>query len=118
MKYIVHAVFSTDDGSGSNLVVWENMYLIYANSIEEVELKTINICKKDEASSQNNYLDGKKAIYIFKGIRKIIKLSFSEYDDDLYDGRELTYNKYEVDNINIIDDMVDGKTVTIRIEPD
>jgi Domain of unknown function (DUF4288) len=101
MHFCAHAIFLFEVFGGQDLIlVHENVYLVAADGFDEAKKKANEIAKGNEDLSEDGHLevDGRKARYIFAGIRKVIEVEPHPGPEDGGDlvGLEVTYSEFEV----------------------
>ena len=119
MYYCAHAIFyfKLMDAGQETFLVHENVYLISSNdpasACEIAERHALIVEDKNEDGHLE--LNGKKAAYLFAGIRKIIEVEHHPNEMALNELVlvEQTYSVYETDTLQEVSDLVDGKMVNV-----
>lgn len=111
--YCAHVIMYVrfKDGNQNCYPIWENIYLVLADSFDEAEI----LAKKmgEDASGDSNgtfYWSNREAEWVFGGVRKIISCANS----DLVSGIELTYSEYEITTEDQLKKLVAGKEVDVK----
>jgi hypothetical protein len=98
--------------------VYENFTLFEAASRKEAFEKAVQYAKKYAEIDDQLKLDGKPAYWKFEGIRKLIEirnhLSYELDAEQPDSGVEVSYSYFEVDSEKKLEDLVQGKAVTLR----
>jgi hypothetical protein len=97
--YAAHAIvyFELTDGSQDRFQVYENVFLVRADTTDEGFAKARAIASRDEGDDSGSLRVGDRpARRVFAGIRKLIAVSHESPDDQLGDGDEVTYSKLVV----------------------
>jgi len=115
--YAAHAIFYVKfkEDVQRAFPVWENVYLIHAESDAEALQMAKGIAREDEAANREMYLDEKPALYIFKGIRKLILMTdlLGRPLADIQHGQELTYSQFEAESEEDVTRLATGKDVKV-----
>jgi len=115
--YIAHAIMCVryKDGNQNNFPIWENIILIDATSNDQAYEKAIVRATKDEGDSGGSFTcDKRPACIVLAGIRKVIEVALPE--EDLCDGKELSYSQYEVNDEESVQKIARGETVAVLYE--
>jgi hypothetical protein len=109
-------VFRFKEGQQDVWPVWENVYLVSAESTDEAEKKATVLAKLAEGDDDASLtLDGRPATRQFCGIRKVITVkSPTAPDDEPVDGAEVSFSELELRSEKEIQDLVDGKAVMVK----
>ncbi len=117
MWYCAHAIFYYKVNGQESFLIHENVYLINAENEDVALSEAKKIAKENEDLNEDGhlYLNDNPATYLFAGIRKLIEI---ETNSDTAQGRissgvEVTYSEMEVDTIEEVVDLADGKFVNI-----
>lgn len=108
--FVAHAVFYSriKEGTQESYPVWENIYMIRANSLEEARTVVNNRAITVAGDSEGSYtVNGKKAEEVFVGIRKL----FECYDTFESPIQEITYNDLVFTSVEAIWAFLEGKEV-------
>lgn len=108
MWYTAHAVvvLRLKEGAQDEFRVWENIFLVKAESEEEA-LKKAEIRSREDEGEDGLTLDGQPAEFVFLGLRKLVRCVDGENRPT--DGTEVTYNTLFFANQQALDDFVAGK---------
>jgi len=115
--YAAHAImyFKLKQGVQDRIPVWENVYLIEADSEKVAEDLATARAKECEGDSQGTLLlAGKPATLAFAGIRKIVAVSHESDAGQLQSGDEVTYSEFEVDSEAQVRQLISGDSVHIE----
>lgn len=99
--------------------VYENVFLIEAENTDIAFEKATVIGKKESADSELE-LNGKPAIHVFKGIRKLIEIDnpmevhIEPSNDPPVHGTEITYSYFEVQSPEDMAKLIEGKEVQVE----
>jgi hypothetical protein len=121
--YIAHVIIWVryKDGNQNEYPVWENIYIIKADSDEEAREKAEREGRAYPSSDDDLTVDGRPAEWIYGGVRKVIH-SISgnsinvEIDLMLEDVAELTWNEFTVPDKESLDKLISGEPVNIRYD--
>lgn len=117
MWYCVHALhyFKYIDGTQTEFLVWEHMYLINAASTSEAKRKGELRAKEDEGDSGASLmLNNRPARLEFITVRKVVQCQ--DLDEQLRmptDGTELSYSEYLVSNQDDFEKLTNAETATV-----
>ncbi|QRN97401.1 DUF4288 domain-containing protein [Archangium violaceum] len=113
--FAVHAIMrvSFKDGFAGYVPVWENIYLVAAESPEEAHRKGVAKALAAEGDSSGTFFwDDHPASWVFAGVRKIIKCD----DDPIEEGVEVTYSQFRLRGEDDLEKLVAGEPVKIVYE--
>ena len=117
MWYAAHAIFLFEfkDGDQNEFSIWDNVYLIDANSSHTAYKKAELFAKKDEGDDDGSLTLNNRLVYLkYYGIRKLITVSnFNANEDIPGDGAEVTFSKYSVKNQSDLKKLVKGCSVPV-----
>lgn len=103
------------DGNQDSYPIWENVFLIEADTPENAGEKAIEIAKTNEGDSENSLTwDDRPATLVFAGLRKLLTVSHPDADEAKLDGAEITFSEFQIDDKESFQRYVDGKDVTIK----
>jgi len=107
--------FEYKDGKQDDYVVWENTYLLQANSDEEARKKADEYGRQYEGDSNGTLtLEGRPVIQKYGGIRKLMEATNSiNIEQNALEGAEITYSEFVVEDRKTLDDLISGKTVKL-----
>jgi hypothetical protein len=95
--------------------VWENVVLIQASSEEEAFSKAERCGRDDEGDHSGSFRwDDRPAVWVFAGIRKLIKCV--DPTERPGDGTEVTYTEMELESAEAVDRLAKGESVAVRLE--
>lgn len=109
------------DGIQDEYPLWENVYLIKANTEDEAwekaEKKGREECEDDDGLE----VDGRPARWTYGGVRKLISVIDSgcfecQIDESMEDIIELTWSEFSVPDKASLDKLIDGKPVIINYD--
>lgn len=116
--YCAHVIIGMHKkGSLSPIEVYENVFLIEANSSQEA-CEQAELFGQVEADLDDGItIDDVPAIRVFAGIRKLISISNPGPSQDKtppVHGTELTYSEYQVPDMETLMKLGKGETVDVR----
>lgn len=106
----------------SDYPVYENIYLIEAETIDIAYEKANKIGKKHEGDSAGTFMWGEEpAQWVFGGIRKLIECQNSPEqliaepsgNNKPLDGSEITYSQFIVENRKELEKLINGQDVKL-----
>lgn len=106
------------EGPQTTYPVYENVFLLEASSPAEAE-KIAYLIGQNEAVDDGLTLNDMPAKRVFKGVRKLIKISnptdsdLDQWEDPPIHGTEVTYSYFELVSQEAINNLVTGKSVTV-----
>lgn len=111
------------DASQDKYPVWENVVLIYAESVDDAYEMAENIGKSDYHGSHLSW-EGREGTWEFAGVRKLIECQdipskMVERRNNEYrpgHGTEITFLQMELDNEEDLLKLVQGDPVTVLYE--
>lgn len=113
MWYCAHAIFYYRHEVQDSFLVHENVYLIDAKDDIEAMENAKMIASEQEDLSDDGHLEvnGKKAQYIFAGIRKLIEVELDHETGrgKIHSGIEATYSVFEVNGLDEVKRLAAGK---------
>jgi len=116
--YGVSAViaFRFKDGPQDVWPVWENVYLVSADSPEEAEAKAVALARVTQGDDDGSLMcNGRAATREFRGVRKVMTVqNVRAPEDDPVDGAEITFSTVELGSEDLLQDLVDGKPVPVK----
>lgn len=119
---IITAIKLTDIGEQETYPVFEDFYLIAADSRSLAAKKAEEIGLGLEGLKEKLELQGKPARREFLGIRKLRSISNPFYSDvdapEPVDGTELTHSYFEVGNYEDLINLAHGKRVLVEYVDD
>lgn len=117
--YAAHAVhyFRLKSGEQDSYPVWENVYLISAETPEQALAEAETLANDDTGDSDGTLtLDDKPAEMIFAGIRKLITVSHGGVMGELTSGDEITYSEFVAPDLETVKKLAAGECVQITYE--
>lgn len=109
------------DGIQDDYGIWENIYLVKADTAEEAwqkaECKGIEITEHDDGLEIN----GRPARWVYGGVRKLITaIDSSFFECKIHEVMEniieLTWNEYTVPDKQSLDKLIAGDSVNVNYE--
>ena len=111
--YAVHAVLLIElkSQTQNSFSVWENIYVVFANSPEEAKEKGATIAKSYEGDSQGSFTwKEEPATFVYKGIRKVISVEGASLGQErIEDGSEVTYNEFEFETLMDLEEFLNQR---------
>lgn len=106
--------FKYKNGEQIKFPVYENVYLLQAESDAEAWKKAEMLGKREEGDDDGSLKsDGRPATRFFAGVRKLTTLI---EDEGPRDGVEITYSELEVDSEQALTDLAKGNAVKVKYE--
>lgn len=107
--------FEYKDGKQDDYLVWENTYLLEANSVEEAREKAEKYARQYEGDSSGTLtLEGRPVTQKYGGIRKLLTTTNSiNIEEGALEGAEITYSEFVVKDRKSLDDLIKGKSVKV-----
>jgi len=103
------------DGNQDSYPIWENVFLVEAETPEKAEEKAIELAKQDEGDSENSLTwKDRPATWVFGGLRKLLTVSHPDVGENKFDGAEITFSEFEVQDKKTFQEYLDGNDVTIK----
>src|SRR5919199_971147 len=115
--FCAHAImyFKLKSGEQDRFTVWDNVYLIEAEDINEAWEKAEARAKQEEGDDDGSLLlDGRPATAVFAGIRTMSEVAHGEEEGQLRSGDELTYSEFEVSDEESVREFVKGEEVSVK----
>jgi hypothetical protein len=117
--YAAHIVMQVQFKTDTQMTfpVWENIYLIESESVEEALTKAESIGVANEGDNGGSFFwEEMPARWVYKGVRKLQTLSHpSDPGNKPTDGCELTFTTYEFASPGDLDRFVEGEEVVAKI---
>lgn len=109
-------LFRFKEGPQDAWPLWENVYLVSADSPEEAESKAVLLAKETEGDDDGSLIcNGRPATLEFRGVRKIMTVqNVHTSEDEPTDGAEITFSDMEVQSESDLQALVDGKPVFVK----
>jgi hypothetical protein len=103
------------DGVQDVVPVWENMYLIEAESAEHAMQRARDRAKEDEGDSEGSLLyNDRPCELVFAGVRKVT--ACENESERPSNGTEVTYNELLLDSMALLDNLARGEPVQVVYE--
>lgn len=105
------------DGEQTTYPVWENIFLLEAETTSQAQAKALCRAQEDEGDSQGTLTwEGRPAQWVFGGIRKLLTVQHPFGSADAFDGAEVTYSEFIVPNDEALQKLIAGEAVAILYE--
>ena|SRR5712691_3321562 len=116
--YAAHAVLSVvfKDGNQDHIPLWENVYLIQADS-SDAAFDAAEACVRQFESvvDESFTFEGRPARWRFRGIRKMIACDVDERGN-LFSGSEATFLQMELKSEEELRAFLELETVTLKLD--
>ncbi len=115
--YVASAIvlFQYKDGVQDDYEIWENFYLIEADSSEEARKKAVKrVRRSTDVSFDHFFTKGRPSRMVLAGIRKVS--TCLNPDERPTDGTELVTIKMRVDSKEELEKLASGKAVKVLYE--
>lgn len=112
--YAAHAIlyFRLKSGQQDTYPIWENVYLVSAESPENALAAAKALAMEASGDSGGTLtLYDQPAELIYAGIRKLITVAHYGITEELASGDEITYSEYVVDNLESVMKLAEGESV-------
>jgi hypothetical protein len=113
-------VFKYKSGKQKQFPIWENVYLIEADTDAAARQKAEEVGKANEGEDDTLTVGGHPATLEYRGIRKLITIQnpFPHEPNDAppTHGTEITYSEFSVGSEEDIDKLVGGCAVSVLYE--
>jgi hypothetical protein len=94
--------------------IWENIVLLQADSEEQAFAKAEQYGRAEEGDDDGSFRWGSQpAAWVFAGVRKLTACQDSEKRPS--DGTEITYTEMEVNSLEAVAQLVEGRSVGVRL---
>lgn len=101
------------DGRQNVYPVWENVYLVRANTHDEARLKASQLAAAEQGDQSGSFVwDDRPAEWVFGGVRKTMLCI--DTDTQPTDGVELTFSEFEISDRNALEALIRGGEVDIK----
>jgi hypothetical protein len=110
-------VFRFKEGKQDVWPVWENVYLVLAESPEVAEEKAAALARRAAGDDDGSLTcGGRAATREFRGIRKVMTIASPPNTPvgEPVDGAEVTYSELELGSERELQKLVDGKAVLVK----
>lgn len=114
--YAAHAIlyFELTDGPQDRFQVYENVFLVRADTPADGYAKARAVARRDEGDDRGSLRVGDRpARRVFAGIRKLITVSHTSSGDQLGDGDEVTYSELVVGDREAVRRLVANEDVEV-----
>jgi hypothetical protein len=114
--YAAHAImyFQLTDGPQDQFKVYENVFLIRADSPDEAQNKARALACREEVDNDLSLRVGDRpARLVFGSIRKVVAVAHEGPDGQLGDGDEVTYSEFVVADREALDRLIGAEDVEI-----
>lgn len=116
--YAAHAIIYyqfTDGGPQDGYQIYENVYLVQAETAAEGYAKAREFAKQDEGDSSGSLrLGGRPATAVFGGVRKLLTMHYDGSDRQPGDGDEITYSELTVPDRAALDRLIADEDVEVN----
>jgi len=112
--YAAHAIMVVKfkDGIQDKYPLWENIFLVKADSTAEALAKAETRARQDEGDSQGSFThEGRPATWVFGGLRRLVTCLDAE--EQPTDGTEITYAEMEVTTETDFYKLINGEAVMV-----
>lgn len=114
--YAAHAImyFQLTDGPQDGFQVYENVFLVQADTPDEAWAKAQEFARRDEGDDRGSLRVGDRpARRIFGSIRKVVSVAHEGPDGQLGDGDEVTYSEFVVNDRAALDRLIGAEDVEV-----
>ncbi len=114
--YAAHAImyFQLNDGPQDDFQVYENVFLVRAESTDGAWAKACELARGEEGDSGGTLRVGDRpARMVFGSIRKVVSVSHRGADGQIGDGDEITYSEFVVANRVALDKLIGAENVEL-----
>ncbi len=111
--YAVHVIMRVQfkDSVASDIPVWENVFLIQADTGNDAAARARELAKDNEGDSQGSFTwDSRSAKWVFAGIRKVTIC------DAPASGVEVAWSQFRLRNADDLKALIDGKEVVVTYD--
>ncbi|MCB0625153.1 MAG: DUF4288 domain-containing protein [Saprospiraceae bacterium] len=107
--------FEYKDGKQDDYLVWENVYLLEASSVDEARSKAESYARQYEGDSSGTLqLDGRAVTQRYCGLRKLMEARNSIcLTEGSLEGAEVTFSKFLVKDRKSLDRLTSGESVEV-----
>jgi hypothetical protein len=115
--FAAHAImyFKLKSGEQDRFTIWDNVYLIEAEDIDEAWEKAEARAKQEEGDDDGSLLlDEQPAAVVFAGIRTMSEVAHGEEEGQLRSGDEITYSEFQVSDEESVRRLVNGEEVSVN----
>ena len=114
--YIAHAILYVryKNGAQTEYPVWENMYLIAAESEEDAWTAAEHRGAEAASDADDSFIwNDIPAEWVFAGIRKLIQVAHHDVNTHPASGDELSYSEFTLPSLSTVQQLAAGETVTL-----
>lgn len=114
--YAAHAIvyFQLTDGPQDGFQVYENVFLVQADTPDQAWDKAREFTRRDEGDSSGSLRVGDRpARLVFGGIRKVVSVLHERADDQFGDGDEVTYSEFVLADRAALDKLIRAEEVEL-----
>jgi hypothetical protein len=114
--YAAHAIvyFQLTDGPQEGFQVYENVFLVRADTPDGAWAKAREFARRDEGDDRGSLrVGGRPARRVFGSIRKVVSVSPEGPDGQLGDGDEVTYSEFVVADRAALDRLIGADDVEV-----
>jgi hypothetical protein len=114
--YAAHAIvyFQLTDGPQDRFQVYENVFLVQAETPDEAWAKAREFARRDEGDDRGSLrVGGRPARRVFGSIRKVMSVAHEGPAGQLGDGDEVTYSEFVVADREALDRLIGDQDVEV-----
>ena len=114
--YAAHAImyFHLTDGTQDDFQVYENVFLVQADSPDAARVKACALARLEEGDSSGSLRVGDHpARMLFGSIRKVVAVCHHQANGQLGDGDEITYSEFVVAGQAALDKLIGAENVEL-----
>jgi len=114
--YAAHAIvyFEITDGPQDGFQVFENVFLVQADTPDQAWAKAREFARQDEGDDRGSLrVGGRLAQRVFGNIRKVVSVCHEDPDGHLGDGDEVTYSEFVVADRRALDKLIGDEDVEL-----
>jgi hypothetical protein len=117
MWYAAHTILyfeMTDPAEQDGYAVYENLFLIQAETPDQARAKAEVFARRDEGDDRGSLrINGQPGRLGYGGSRKVVSVAHERSDGQLGAGDELTYSEFFVVDRASLDRLISGKDVEL-----
>ena len=114
--YAAHSIiyFQMTDGQQDEFQVYENVFLVHADTPDEAWAKARKFARRDEGDDSESLRVGDRpARRVYGGIRKVVSVCHERPDGQLGDGDEVTYSEFVLTDRAALEKLIGGEDVDL-----
>jgi len=114
--YAAHAIlyFQLTDGPQDRFQVYENVFLVRAESHDEARDKAEQFARRAEGDDSGSLREGDRpARRVFGSIRKVVSVSHEGPEGQIGDGDEVTYSEFVLADRAALDKLIKAEDVEL-----